>query len=120
MLRIKNRHLTLKMRYTKEANSYVQNKPAAEYIRETSSKTTESLLMERLLLIHNKTDLKIRKDNLHLISVSTLSFFSSVLFVIFLSNMLAEHGSLSTFTTYQRKKNNWVKVPCSTFIIVPL
>ena len=64
---VKSQKVTCQCIYTN------QNKPAAEHVRETSSKTTESLLMERLPLIHNKTDLKTKKDNLHLINVWTFS-----------------------------------------------
>ena len=37
--------------------------------RQRDVMATESVLMERLHLIHRKTDLKIRKDNLYLINV---------------------------------------------------
>ena len=100
--------MNVKMWHAKETNSHVQIKtslPAAEHIRETSSKTTESLLMERLPLIHNKTDLKIGKDNLH------LSMFE-LFHVFYMFYLFSEHCVSGTWKSrdlchLSKKKKQW-------------
>ena len=83
-----------------------QNTSKKRHPRQLSLYLWVYFLMSLLLLIHNKTDLEIKKDNLHLISVWTFSYLSSVLFAIFMNNMLVEWESLRTFPTCQRI-NQW-------------
>ena len=86
--------------------SLSQNTSKKRHPRQLSLYLWVYFLMSLLLLIHNKTDLEIKKDNLHLISVWTFSYLSSVLFAIFMNNMLVEWESLRTFPTCQRI-NQW-------------
>ena len=75
--------------------------------------------MERLPLINNKNDLKIRKDNLHLIIVWTFSYFSFVLFAIFWEICLW-NMKVSGPSPLVKEKTNEGKVPCYKYIILPL
>ena len=77
--------------------------------------------MERLPLIHNKNDLKIRKDNLHHINVWTFSHFSSVLFAIFWEICLCNMKVSGPSPLVKEKSNGGGGgVPCYKYTILLL